>query len=370
MGLTEIHQETLSAKTSDGWELRIIHYPPVGKNVVPFPVILCHGLAANKNSCDFGKPGTPEWERYSLAAYLSQQHPENDAVFDVWVPELRGNGHPTFDPRQHPERYRWSVDDYIDKDVPAIIRRVQEWYTEKNHDAIPVFWVGKSMGGMIAYAYGQTKEGQENLKGVVTLGSPVLFGKTGVFLEFLTRVTPRNVSIPIRITELLERSGELASHFKGMGANLENVDPAVLQTYLRVGFSNVLSSKVLSQFSLFFKHKTFCRYPRYPWMYDTIGRIPGMKKVFTPYSYTENLHRFTAPLLVIAGGHDKMAPKTDMQYVKDHVGSTDVTYLEFSKDAGYRADYGHLDLNLGLHACEEVYPKIYDWLMERSKTNL
>ncbi len=46
-----------------------------------------------------------------------------------------------------------------------------------------------------------------------------------------------------------------------------------------------------------------------------------MKKMFTPYSYTENLHRFHAPLLAIAGGLDKMAPKTDMQYVKEHVGS-------------------------------------------------
>jgi hypothetical protein len=141
----------------------------------------------------------------------------------------------------------------------------------------------------------------------------------------------------------------------------------VLQTYLRVGLSGVLSSKVLSQFSLFFKHMSFCRYPRYPWMYDIFGRIPGMKKLFTPYSYTENLHRFSAPLLVIAGGLDKMAPKTDMVYVKDHVASTDVTYLEFSKDAGYFADYGHLDLNLGVHAREEVYPKIYEWLVKRSE---
>jgi len=369
MELTEIYQEIVSAKTSDEWQLRMYHYLPIGKNIVRFPVILCHGLAANKNSCDFGQPGTSEWERYSLAAYLSQQHTENGAVFDVWVPELRGGGQPTFDPRKHPERYRWSVDDYIDKDVPAIIGAVQEWYKEKKHDVPPVFWVGKSMGGMIAYAYGETKEGQRNLKGVVTLGSPVVFGKTSVFLEFLTRITPRNVSIPIRITELLERSGDLTSHFRGMGVNLENIDPEVLQTYLRIGLSNVLSSKVLSQFSLFFKHMTFCRYPRYPWMYDTLGRIPGMKKVFTPYSYTENLHRFTTPLLAIAGGLDKMAPKTDMLYVKDHVGSTDVTYLEFSKDTGYRADYGHLDLNLGLYARDEVYPKIYDWLVQRSKTS-
>ena len=367
MGQIQINREIVSARTSDGWDLRLFHYLPKGNNTAPCPVILCHGLAANKNSCDFGEPGTPEWEQYSLAAFLSHRHIDDGPVFDVWVPELRGNGPLTFDPRKHPERFRWCVDDYIDNDVPAIIRRVHEWHNEKNSKVPPVFWVGKSMGGMIAYAYGQTKEGQKNLKGVVTIGSPVLFGKSSVFLEFLTRVTPRNVSLPVRITEIVEKSVEIASHFRGMGVNPENIDPVVLQTYLRVGLSGVLSSKVLSQFSLYFKHMTFCRYPRYPWMYDTVGRIPGVKKRFTPFSYTENLHQFIAPLLVIAGGSDKMAPKTDMQYVKNHVGSSDVTYLEFSKESGYRADYGHLDLNLGIHAREEVYPKIYEWLVKRSE---
>ena len=70
---------------------------------------------------------------------------------------------------------------------------------------------------------------------------------------------------------------------------------------------------------------------------------------------------------MIAGGQNKMAPKTDMLYVKDHVSSTDVTYLEFSKGVGSRADYGHLDLNLGVHAREEAYPKIYEWLVKRSE---
>jgi hypothetical protein len=57
MGQREIHQEIVSARTSDEWELRVFHYLPEGKGVVQFPVILCHGLAANKNSCDFGEPG-------------------------------------------------------------------------------------------------------------------------------------------------------------------------------------------------------------------------------------------------------------------------------------------------------------------------
>jgi hypothetical protein len=119
-------------------------------------------------------------------------------------------------------------------------------------------------GGMIAYAYSETDAGQRNLKGVVTLESPVVFGKSGVFLEFIARITPRNVSIPIRITELVEKSPELGDHFRRLGVNLENVDPAVLRKYLSVGLNGVLSSKVLSQFSLFFKHMTFCRYPGYP----------------------------------------------------------------------------------------------------------
>jgi pimeloyl-ACP methyl ester carboxylesterase len=367
MGHLEFYHETVSTRTSDGWMLHLSHYLPAQMNVSRYPVILCHGLAANKNSCDYGAPGSSDWERYSLAAYLVQPPVKAGMAFDVWVPELRGNGEqPSFDPRKHPEKYRWTVDDYIDKDVPAIIRCIQGWYQEKKQEIPPVFWVGKSMGGMIAYAYGETKAGQKNLKGVVTLGSPVVFGKTGVLLEFLSRVTPRNVSIPIRIADLLEKSGELAMHFMDMGVNPENVDPEVLRNYMRIGFSTVLSSKVLSQFSLFFKHTTFCRYPRYPWMYDFFGRVPGLTNVFTPYSYTENLYRFTAPLLLIAGGLDKLAPKTDMAYVQEHVGSTDVTYLEFSKEAGYQADYGHLDLNLGFHTRDEVYPAIYNWLVHQA----
>jgi hypothetical protein len=102
-------------------------------------------------------------------------------------------------------------------------------------------------------------------------------------------------------------------------------------------------------------------------LYDIFGRVPGMKKLVTPYSYTENLYRFSSPLLIVAGGQDKMAPREDMLYVKNHVGSKDVTYLEFSKDEGYHVDYGHLDLNIGIHAQEEVYPKIYDWLIKRSE---
>jgi pimeloyl-ACP methyl ester carboxylesterase len=362
-----IRREIEYAKTSDGYNLKIFHYPPENKDYFHIPIILCHGLASNKNSCDFGEPGTKEWEKYSLAAFLSQKKLNGDSIFDVWVPELRGSEQTNIGPQKNPKKYHWCVDDYIDKDIPAIIKCVKQWYQEKKYEDTPVFWVGKSMGGMIAYAYGQTKEGQNNLKGVITIGSPIIFRRSSLFLEFITRITPRNLSIPLRIREIIDKSNEIASHLMTLGVNNKNIEPEILKTYMQIGFNDIISSKVLSQFSMFIKHNTFCRYPQYPWMYDLFRFTPVLKKIFSPYSYTENMHRFITPLLVISGGQDKVAPKTDIIYIKDIVGSKDFTYLEFSKKVGYLFDYGHLDLNLGVNAHEEVYPKIYEWLKVRNK---
>ena len=64
-----------------------------------------------------------------------------------------------------------------------------------------------------------------------------------------------------------------------------------------------------------------------------------------------------------------MALKKDIQYINYHVSSSDVKFIEFSREVGYCNDYGHLDLNLGFHAQEEVYPEIYNWLKLHSKTN-
>jgi hypothetical protein len=83
METTSLSQEIVTARTSDGWDLRIFHYLPLKGNVARFPVILCHGLAANKHSCDFEEMGSAEWERYSLAAYLLKERTNDEPVFNV-----------------------------------------------------------------------------------------------------------------------------------------------------------------------------------------------------------------------------------------------------------------------------------------------
>ena len=46
--------------------------------------------------------------------------------------------------------------------------------------------------------------------------------------------------------------------FKKAAANQENIDLKILNKYLDIGMNNTISSKVLNQFLLFYRHNTFC----------------------------------------------------------------------------------------------------------------
>ena len=64
--------------TRDGWRIALYHYPAASHRYET-PILLCHGLGANRFNFDLG----PE---VSLARYLQQEG------FDVWSIDLRGRG--------------------------------------------------------------------------------------------------------------------------------------------------------------------------------------------------------------------------------------------------------------------------------------
>lgn len=358
--------------TTDGIQLKIRRYNPGPDNRARCPVILCHGVLANKHSLDFGEPDNPEleekWRQYSLAAYLYQE--VNDVKFDVWVPELRGRRSyrdtecDTYP--DTPSKYRWCVDHYIEYDAPVIVDRVRQAYDY----TVPVFWVGMSMGGMVAYGYGQQQHADENLQGVVTIGSPASFEyNENPLFELLSRViAPRKVSTMFNFKEIMERFPEVKEKLIETGANLKNVDNDIFEQYIQLGFDNYLSSKILSHFAVFFRHNNFVRYPRCPWVYDVFDKLPLIRRCIDPYSYKENLFKFKAPILALAGGADQEAPPKEVKDTIRRVGSTDVTYCEFSKHSELTdVDYGHLDFHKGKLAKDEVYPLIYKWLRGRDE---
>lgn len=357
--------------TTDGWKLYVKRYKP--QNPCPVPVVLCHGVGANGYSLDFhGDEEDAWWRRYSLAYYLLTGGDDGTTRFDVWVPELRGRkASQTFHPAYYPEKYDWNVDTYIDHDVPDIVTHIKQVYREEGHPNAQILWVGKSMGGMLAYAYGMTEPGKRFLKGVVTIASPVMFDNTlsewGLLFDVVKHVHPRKHSFPLPWIRIIKRLG-LEERLKNSVCNRDNMNEDVLQEYIDEGADNTLSLKVFLQFIYFIKLGGFCRYPKHPWLCDLFHKVPLVKKMVRPYSYKEHLHEFETPVLMITGAVDNQAPRQEIAYAYEHVGTKGwkKKYHIFSKDEDTpgSCDYGHLDINYGEKARDEVYPIIYRWLKQ------
>ncbi|MBI3540813.1 MAG: alpha/beta fold hydrolase, partial [Deltaproteobacteria bacterium] len=146
-------------ETPDGWRLATYRYP--NKSSKKYPVILVHGMGTNRFDLDCSIP------RLSLAHYLHRHG------YDTWVIELRGVG------KSHKKnwvdrcvsslRFDWTFDDYLFKDLPALVSHIQrQTGSQKLH------WAGHSLGGTLIYTAIETMG--ETMKpnpfaSVVTLGS-------------------------------------------------------------------------------------------------------------------------------------------------------------------------------------------------------
>ncbi len=122
--------EVVETVTADDLVLRMLHYPnPGGK-----PVILQTGFTANHLAMDMPVEG------YSIASWFHARG------YDVYVSNLRGHGTDAVR-SEAPADCAWTFDDFVAYDVGAIINCVRE------RSGQAPFWVGHSMGGMVAYGY-------------------------------------------------------------------------------------------------------------------------------------------------------------------------------------------------------------------------
>jgi hypothetical protein len=92
--------------------------------------------------------------------------------------------------------------------------------------------------------------------------------------------------------------------------------------------------------------------------YDT----KAMSDRYGMFDFTEHLERITAPILVIAGSHDALTPVRDLKRVYEGIASPDKAFRVIGRQHGDARDYSHADLILGLHAPDDVYPVILQWL--------
>ena len=321
-----------SAWTRDGWRLALYRYA-ARRGSHRTPVLLCHGMSSNR--WDMDGPG-----RLSLARYLNRRG------YDAWVVELRGAGRSTRPTWWNGKRYNWTFEDYVYHDAPAALQRVL-----RETGARQVHWVGHSMGGMIAYAL-LVGPVHQKIASAVTLGSPTMSNVGDPLLDFglpyrgLLRFLPGRVPIGT-----LARLGApfaplladfLSRNIAELGWWTGNADVRLLRTLMLTAVDDLPVSLL----------REFARW------YDTKRMVDR----YHMFDFTEQLERISTPILIIAGNKDKLTPVRDLEEVYRRVAAPDKVFRIVGKSHGATHDYSHADLVLGLHAPDDVYPVVAEWL--------
>jgi alpha-beta hydrolase superfamily lysophospholipase len=318
--------------TRDGWRIALYHRPPRAPSQ-GIPVVLCHGMGSNRYNLD--GPG-----RVSLARFLQARG------YDVWVLELRGAGRSRRLVRLPPVPYSWTFEDYVQHDVPAAVSLVRQLTGSDR-----ILWVGHSLGGMIAYASLMTPMA-DAFAGVVTLASPGMTDVSHEVIDPWVRLRPLLRLAPPRIPVRL--GARLGSPFAGLLAagfsdlvrdwfwHPDNLDLPTMRFMLRHGVED-LPRSLLREFARWYETKR---------MTDRYGL----------FSFSDQLERIRAPLLVIAGGRDRLTPPEDLKRLVSRAGSDDKTFLLAGHAGGLAHEYSHVDLLLGRHAPDEIYPRVGEWL--------
>ena len=316
------HDELRFARTQDGWRVAMARRAPRGQPRRP-PVLLCHGLSANRASLDFGVP------RYSLALALA------NAGFDSFALDLRGHGDSR---RGSPPA--WSFDTYLSQDIPAALDEVRA-----ATGAEQVLWLGHSQGAVL----GLVAAGMypSRIAGVVALAPPTHFHAQ----EALRKLLPYAFLARGRGHRFLARAASPVAGWFHPGLaqfawNSRNIDARIYRQVL----ANVVEDvppQVMRQFL--------------DWMRrDRFASLDGLT------DYRAGLSGARQPALFVSGALDLLAPPAAVR-AGCELWAGEKEYWNAGRESGLSVDYGHSDLIFGRHAPDEIYPRIVDWLQAQSQ---
>lgn len=320
-----VHDEVRAVETTDGWKLAVYAYLPK-PTTRRHPVLLVHGLGSTHCTWDL-EPWGP-----SLADHLRKQ---GWMVFTVDLRGRMGSDGP------HTGRgFRWSVDDFLQRDLPAVIGRVRAW-----SGADRVHWIGHSMGGALGYAY-QIQHGADSIRSLLVLASSLDYtkGATGYNLLLWTKPLLRVLPfVPIGIFSALFAPflhlNTYASRFVWYPGNMDARRIwAVSTSVLR----NAGAAKLLQLAGLIQKG--------------------GMRSRDGKINFTESIGRVRSPLLAMVGDQDLQCSVGAVRWSVEQAGSEVKRAEVFGPAFGHRTSYGHYDLVCGTNAPAEVWPRISDWV--------
>lgn len=311
----------LRVRTDDDLTLCVERLAPPGP--CRGAVILCHGLASN--GLLFDLPGR------SLSRYLTQHN------FECFIPDLRGARH------SNTPDSGWGLDDYIERDLPAILQLVREQALSDQ-----IHWVGHSMGGILMLMYG-SEHPEVPIQRVVTLGSTLDYRPGRSFYHRWRHALP--LVRPLRqvpFGSLAQLSGALSSRIQLPTERINfyrpNVEPEVVHAILEGGFG-AIPTQLLADLSTTFE--------------GGFARRGGL------LPYADLWPRYRIPTLLIAGSRDQHCQIVAVDETARMLGHLDeLTVKPMGRAHGHLEDYGHFDLVVGRNAAHEVWPEIAAWLSQ------
>jgi pimeloyl-ACP methyl ester carboxylesterase len=318
----EIHFAT----TADGWRIAVFRYrpavPPRGD-----PVLLCHGIAANRLSLDLT-------DERSVARALAA------AGRDTWLVELRGRGLSSR-PRLFQKKYSsdWSFDEYVEQDLPAAIDAVLGATARER-----LHLVGHSIGGMALYALLADARVAPKIRSGVALGAPATFGFQG---KYIFSWPLRNLRW-LRHRFLMRLLAPIAGYFHPAPIRLlhepESMPGEVLRRFMVNAAANFGMNELLQLGD---------------WIESDQFRSIDHRR-----DYRKEMARIEAPVLFVAGNKDRLAPPPSVKDAYELCGSPAKKLVIASRASEFAANYGHFDLVLGTHVEKEIVPLVVGWLDE------
>lgn len=328
---SDTHDEYYTATTSDGFVLPLYRFKPTAP-VQNVPVLLCHGLGANRYN--MMAPGP-----VNLARWLAAKG------HDVFVAELRGAGKSVELNHMNtaPGAWDFNFDTYARKDGPALLRKVAAVTGSQQVD-----WVGHSMGGMLSYALAGSASDLSgvSLRRAVSVAGPAMFkdlpARTialmtgGVRLPFARLPNDLLTAFTPMLYPWAFQENDPAIGFK------TNYDPAFVRGLMKFGTTGI-SRQLVMQFLHWY-------------------RSGELKSLDGRNDYLAGLKNSPVAFLFLGGSKDLLTPKASLRLAFDmHGGEKKLLY--FGREEGHGVDFGHGDILLGLSAPTEVYPHIADWLV-------
>jgi polyhydroxyalkanoate synthase len=287
------------------------------------PVLLVHGFGQNRY--------TWHLPARSFSNYLAR------AGFDVFNLDLRGHGRS----RHFGAARCRGVEDYVREDLPAAVEEVQALSGGR-----PVWLVGHSLGGLVAYGSAPTLSGA--IAGIASIGSPYHFtrgsltlGAVSLFFRGLAMAPLPNAPLPLApvgmAMRFLRRFAESPLYpLPVRGWQAGSCEPHVLEQYLQLAFDRAAVSE----------------------MVDMFGWAAQRRFGDSESDYGERFEKMDLPLLVVAGANDDLAPPASVRPGFTLSRSTDKTYRE--------VPLGHIDLIVGRDAPLMTWSLVSQWMQKRT----